>query len=167
MSALRLYLIRHGLAVEREEFSGPDGDRPLTPLGTEKTGKVARRLKSLQIRFDHLLSSPLLRARQTAELLQAEKLSSQVELRDFLAPGGSFADGLAWLDKDCRSDATSVALVGHEPDLSQWAEILLWEEARQVLQLKKAGIIGLILPQGRPPVGNSLLFWLSSPGLLL
>jgi phosphohistidine phosphatase len=164
-SGIRLYLIRHGIAVERTEFTGPEVNRPLTSQGEQKTRRVAQRLKGLDISFDCLLTSPLLRARQTASILQAEGLADATELVDWLAPAGNFASGLAWLKNSQRSN--SVAFVGHEPDLTQWAEVLLWEESRQVLILKKAGIIGLLLPEVTPPVGNSLLFWLSAPGLLL
>jgi phosphohistidine phosphatase len=164
-SGIRLYLIRHGIAVERTEFTGPNGDRPLTSLGEQKTRRVAQRLRELELHFDCLLTSPLLRARQTASILQAEGLVDVTEVVDWLAPAGNFASGLAWLENIQRSN--SVAFVGHEPDLSQWAELLLWEESRQVLVLKKAGVIGLLLPEAAPPVGNSLLFWLSAPGLLL
>ncbi len=166
-SGIRLYLIRHGIAVEREEFSGQDGDRPLTHQGEQKTRRVAQRLKALELSFNYLLTSPLLRAQQTASILQAESLADATEIVDWLAPAGNFADGLAWLENIQKSNLNSVAFVGHEPDLSQWAELLLWEESRQVLVLKKAGIIGLLLPEAASPVGNSLLFWLSAPGLLL
>jgi phosphohistidine phosphatase len=166
-SGIRLYLIRHGIAVERTEFAGPDRDRPLTSQGEQKTGRVAQRLRKLELHFDCLLTSPLLRARQTATILQAEGLADSTEIVDWLAPAGNFASGLAWLENIQKSQLNSVAFVGHEPDLSQWAEVLLWEESCQVLVLKKAGVIGLLLPEAAPPVGNSLLFWLSAPGLLL
>ncbi len=166
-SGTRLYLIRHGIAVERTDFNGPDGDRPLTPQGEQKTRRVAQRLQDLKLSFDRLLTSPLLRAHQTANILHGAGLAPSIEIVDWLAHGGNFASGLHWLENIQKSDATSIAFVGHEPDLSQWAELLLWEEVRQVLVLKKAGIVGLLLPEATPPVGNCSLFWLSAPGLLL
>ncbi|MBW4551460.1 MAG: phosphohistidine phosphatase SixA [Aphanocapsa sp. GSE-SYN-MK-11-07L] len=166
-SGTRLYLIRHGIAVEREIFHGPDSDRPLTAQGEQKTRRVAQRLKELKLGFDCLLTSPLLRAQQTANILQAEGLASAIEVVDWLAPGGDFGSGSDWLEKAQKSTPKSIAFVGHEPDLSQWAELLLSEEVRQILILKKAGIIGLLLPEATSPIGNSLLFWLSAPGLLL
>lgn len=167
MSDLCLYLIRHGIAVERSEFTGPDHERPLTPQGHQKTVRVAQRLQSLNLHFDHLLTSPLLRAQQTASILQAEKLTSGIEVSETLAPQGDFGKWLDWLTAWQQLGHKSLALVGHEPDLSQWAEVLLWGESRQVLVLKKAGIIGLELPEGTSAVGNCKLFWLSAPGLLL
>jgi phosphohistidine phosphatase len=167
MSGLRLYLIRHGIAVERSEFPGPDRDRPLTPQGQQKTAQVAQRLYALNLRFDHLLTSPLLRAQQTATILKAAKLTPRIEVSEMLAPQGNFGDWLNWLADWQNPSHKSLALVGHEPDLSQWAEVLLWSEAQQVILLKKAGIIGLELPPAGSVVGNSRLFWLAAPGLLL
>lgn len=160
----KLYLIRHGLAADRENFA-VDEQRPLTAKGQSKTQQVARRLHTLQVHFDLLLTSPLVRARQTAEILKSEGLSSKLEEFSALAPLGKFEYWLTWLDSWQRG--TSLALVGHQPDLSQWAERLIWGEARQVLELKKAGIIGITLPRRGSPVGNSHLFWLTAPRLLL
>lgn len=162
----QVYLIRHGIAVERESVS-LDQDRPLTSEGEKKTRRVAERLQQLELHFDCLLSSPLLRAKQTAVILQKQGLCDRLEETDLLAPLGNFGTWLYWLEEWRQSGGTSLALVGHQPDLSQWAELLLWGEARGVLILKKAGIIGLSLPEFGSPVGNSQLFWLTRPGLLL
>jgi phosphohistidine phosphatase len=56
--------------------------------------------------------------------------------------------------------------VGHEPNLSLWAETLLWGKTNGVLTLKKAGVLGLTLPE-QTPIGNSTLFWLTPPRFLL
>jgi phosphohistidine phosphatase len=165
--AVTLYIIRHGIAVDRGEGIN-EADRPLTPKGRQKTQAVAQRLKILGIEFSEILTSPLARARQTAEILLREGLSAQVNVTDTLAPGGSFSDWLDWLKVYNRSgEETAIALVGHEPDLSQWAERLLWGEVRGVLLLKKAGIIGLTIPEDIDPVGNTVLFWLTPPKFLL
>jgi phosphohistidine phosphatase len=162
-----LYFIRHGIAVDRAEGIN-DSDRPLTPKGREKTKAVAQQLKILGLEFSEIWTSPLTRARQTAEILRQEGLSHQVSVTETLAPMGSFADWLNWLkDRDHSEKETAIALVGHEPDLSQWAELLLWGEVRGVLLLKKAGIIGLTLPDEIDPVGNTILFWLTPPKFLI
>jgi phosphohistidine phosphatase len=109
----------------------------------------------------------LVRARQTAEILLAAGLSPRLEVASTLAPGGSFSQWLTWLDEWRQAGHESLALVGHQPDLSQWAELLLWGEARSALILKKAGIIGITLPAAEPPIGSSQLFWLAPPKLLL
>ncbi len=72
-----------------------------------------------------------------------------------------------WFNAWQCSGQVALALVGHQPDLCQWAEFLIWGESRQVLELKKAGVIGLTVPNQVSPVGNSCLFWLTPPRLLL
>lgn len=165
----QLYLIRHGIAVERDEFSGPDSERYLTSKGEQKTRKVAERLYELGLGFAPLYTSPFVRARQTATLLIEGGVAAETEVMEFLAPAGSFGEGLTCLQTFQQVTTKAIAFVGHEPDLSQWAELLLWGEARGVITLKKAGIIGLSLPEtiGADLVGNCQLFWLTAPSLLL
>jgi phosphohistidine phosphatase len=165
MPPLTLYIIRHGLAGEHGSYAN-DAERPLTPEGQHKTQQVAKRLKAIDLSFHLILTSPLVRAKQTAEILQEVGLSQHLEESDFLAPGGDFEEWLDWLAA-WRSNKTSLAIVGHEPDLSAWAERLIWGEVRQRLVLKKAGAIGLTLPETGTPVGNSELFWLTPPRFLL
>ena len=162
-----LYLIRHGIAADRKLHSN-DEERELTDKGQQKTKKVAKRLHKLGKKFDLILTSPLVRSRQTADILQAVGLSSQIEESAALAPDGNIYSWLGWLEKwRHHSSGKCLALVGHQPDLSNWAEILVWGNAQDKLVLKKAGVIGLILPETGTPVGKSHLFWLSSPSLLL
>ncbi len=166
MTSAQLYLIRHGIAEDSDQYIH-DGARPLTPKGQRKTQQIARRLHTLELTFDLILSSPLIRAYQTAEILKSEGLSYKLEESPDLAPLGDLSHWLAWLESWRQSGGTSLALVGHQPNLGQWAERLIWGEANQALVLKKAGIIGLTLPASGSPVSNSLLFWLTSPSLLL
>lgn len=162
-----LYLIRHGIAADRKHYAN-DADRPLTDEGVRKTRNVARRLQSLGLKFDLILTSPLVRARQTADLLQGEKLGTTLQEQTFLSPGGNIQDWLQWLEGwQPQQPESKLALVGHQPDLGNWAEVLVWGEVREVLVVKKAGVIGLTLPGSGSPIGNSLLFWLTAPGLLL
>jgi phosphohistidine phosphatase len=161
-----LYMIRHGLAGEHGSYANDD-ERPLTEEGQRKTRKVAKRLKDLDLHFDWLLTSPLVRAYQTAEILKDVGLSHDLEKSSYLAPGGDFQGWLHWLEQWQTSSAQSLALVGHEPDLSQWAEQLIWGKAPQRLILRKAGVIGLLLPEAGSPVGHSQLFWLTPPKFLL
>lgn len=165
MPALDLYLIRHGLAGEHGSYANDD-DRPLTDEGLHKTRQIAKRLYALELRFDVILTSPLVRARQTADILLEAKLSKEVQQSPYLAPGGSLPEWLEWL-QDWRSPNTNaLAIVGHEPNLSAWAETLIWGETKGRLTLKKAGMIGLTLPK-QQPIGNSTLFWLTPPRFLL
>lgn len=161
-----LYLIRHGIAADPESYA-QDDERPLTDEGNQKTKKVAKRLRELNLQFDLILTSPLVRARQTAEILQAAGLSTQIEVSTDLAFDGNIDAWLSWLEKWQQTDGTSLALVGHQPNLSNWAEMLVWGKARSGLVLKKAGIIGLQLPETGTPVGRSQMFWLTPPKFLL
>ncbi|QZZ20655.1 phosphohistidine phosphatase SixA [Leptothermofonsia sichuanensis E412] len=164
--SLELYLIRHGLAGERGTYTNDD-ERPLTEEGRQKTRQVARRLLDLKFQFDQILTSPLVRAKQTAEILVQAGLSQQLQTVECLAPAGQLEAWLEWLQTWQPPRNPRLALVGHEPDLSEWAEILLWGTAKGVLTLKKAGIIGLMLPDSRSPVGKSQLFWLTPPRFLI
>lgn len=166
MTSAQLYLIRHAIAEDSDQYSY-DSDRPLTSKGQKRTQQIARRLRTLDLTFDLIQSSPLVRAYQTAEILKSEGLSHNLEKSTNLAPLGDLNQWLAWLENWRQSGGAFLALVGHQPDLGDWAECLVWGETRQTLVLKKAGIIGLTLPASGPPVNNSLLFWLTSPKLLL
>jgi phosphohistidine phosphatase len=164
MERFQLYCIRHGIAGQFGDYQD-DSQRPLTKPGQEKTQRVAKRLHQLGIEFEVILSSPYLRAWQTAEILQATGLSDRLESMEFLQPGGALERLLAWLGTWRQSGA--VAIVGHEPNLSTTAEHLVWGEAKNRLMLKKAGVIGLEVPYSGQLVGECDLFWLVSPRLLL
>ncbi|WP_375498921.1 phosphohistidine phosphatase SixA [uncultured Nostoc sp.] len=164
---MELYLIRHGIA-EDKGLGIKDEERSLTKEGRQKTEKVAQKLVKLGLSFDLILTSPLVRARQTADILIAEKLSSQLEESSYLAHQGQISSWLKdWLEPRNYSQNTQLALVGHEPDLTNWAEILLWGEVKASLVLKKAGMIGIKLPETGSPLGRSQMFWLTPPKYLL
>ncbi len=164
MSAIELYLIRHGLAGQLGDYDNDDA-RPLTDDGKRKTKQVAKRLVELGITVDLMLTSPLVRAQQTADILKDAGLSKSLEVADYLATG-DIDDWLTWF-KGWRSPDKSLALVGHEPTLSSWAELLTVGSATGNFILKKAGVIGLTVPVEEPPIGHSQLFWLTPPRLLL
>lgn len=161
MSTFNLYLIRHGIAGQHGDYA-TDRERPLTEEGKHKTRQVADRLSSLDLKFDLILTSPLVRAKQTAEILQAAGLSQHLEEATYLAPGGNIQTWLDWLE-DWKESEKSLALVGHEPDLSAWAETLIWGNIQGKLALKKTGVIGLTLPLSGSPIAHSQLFWLTPP----
>ncbi|MBE9076710.1 phosphohistidine phosphatase SixA [Romeria aff. gracilis LEGE 07310] len=160
-----VYLIRHGIAAERGTYAD-DTQRPLTQRGRVKTVAIAQRLKQWGLRFDRMLTSPLVRARQTAEILQAAGLANRAERFEPLVPGGQLQTWLDWLAVQ-PDDLRSLALVGHEPDLSSWGERLVNGETNERWVLKKAGIIGLQLPVGESAIANSQLFWLAPPRFVL
>ena len=174
MISTQLYLIRHGIAVDRHPQQ-EDIQRPLTAKGRDRTTQVAQRLKGLGLHFDTLLSSPLVRAYETAEILVFQGLAPYYTRHDALAPEGHLSTWLPWLEAwQAQHPQGSLALVGHEPDLTQWAQRLVsgaWargpESPPETWQLKKAGVIGLHLPAAATALGGSTLFWLTPPRLLL
>jgi len=164
---VELYLIRHGIAQEKRSDI-KDEARTLTKEGRQKTEKVTQRLKSLGLYFDLVATSPLMRAYQTAEIIIETGLSAHLEKCPQLAPDGKVESWVAdWLEPRQYSPQTQLALVGHEPNLSSWAEILLWGEAKGSILLKKAGMIGVKLPDKGSPLGRSQMFWLTPPKYLL
>jgi phosphohistidine phosphatase len=163
---IELYLIRHGIAADPESYAN-DEERPLTDEGKQKTKKVAKRLCELKLDFDLILTSPLVRARQTAEILQAAGLSSHLEDSTDLGFNGDIHNWLNWLETWRQTGGTCLALVGHQPNLGNWAETLVWGEGRGNLVVKKAGIIGVTIPETGSPIGQSQMFWLTPPRMLL
>jgi phosphohistidine phosphatase len=163
---MELYLIRHGIAQERD-FAIKDNDRTLTKVGQDKTEEVAKRLYNLGLRFDLILTSPLVRSHQTAEIFTQMQLSSQLQVSTELAPNGNIDSWLNWLEQQNYPPTSKLALIGHQPDLGAWASMLVWGEAKEALILKKAGIIGLNLPTMRSPIGQSQMFLLTPPKFLI
>jgi phosphohistidine phosphatase len=161
-----LYLFRHGLAGDRGTYANDD-QRPLTDEGQQKTRRVAKRLRELNINIDLILSSPLVRAQQTADILLDIGVGRKLEISEFLAPDGSLDRWLEWFIQWRHGVAGTLMLVGHQPDLGLWAETLLWGTAKEVIALKKAGIIGIEVPESGTVRGSCQLFWLTSPKLLL
>jgi phosphohistidine phosphatase len=161
---MELYLIRHGIAALREDYAN-DEDRPLTNKGREKTAKVAKQLHERGLRFDLILTSPLVRARETAAILQDAGLASNVEEFIALTPDGDIYAWISWLEERSHKATRDkgLALVGHQPDLGNWAETLVWGYAKEKLVLKKAGVIGINIPDTGSPIGKSELFLLTSP----
>jgi phosphohistidine phosphatase len=173
MTTTELYIIRHGLAGEHGTYKNDgdpcgngEADRPLTPEGIRKTQQVAKRLLELGLQFELILTSPYARAFQTAEILQSTGLSQKMETSVNLLPQGNFEAWFSWFEGWQSADKKALAIVGHEPDLGQWAEFLIWGEVRNRLKLKKAGIIGLNVPLD-DPISNSELFLLVPPKVLL
>ncbi|MQA31350.1 MAG: phosphohistidine phosphatase SixA, partial [Luteitalea sp.] len=108
-----LYLIRHAVAEERGAAWPDDARRPLSEQGAERMRKAARGLVRLRVTFDVILTSPLVRTRQTAEVVAAAfDMRPPIVAVESLQPGGSYQPILADLEKQSRR--TRMALVGHE-----------------------------------------------------
>ncbi len=123
-----VYIIRHGIAIDREEFSGPDVDRPLTRSGEEKTLQAMRGLvQYLEARTEkpRILSSPAVRARQTAELFcKAYGRNQKPALKENLKPGASCLDYLETMIYADLAESESLLLFGHEPEISETCALL-------------------------------------------
>jgi phosphohistidine phosphatase len=157
-----LYLVRHGLAAERGEAWPDDSKRPLTDDGMSQMRKAARGLARLGLTLDVVLTSPLVRARQTAEIL-AGALEPRPPLVtvDSLAPEGNYAAIVADLEKYERK--TRIALVGHEPALGELAARLVG--SRHPIEFKKGGVCRIDV-EDIPPSGPGDLRWLLTPKIL-
>ena len=147
---MRLILIRHGLAGEREAFAKTGADdslRPLTPEGRRKMKRAARGLRQLIPKIDLLATSPLTRAVQTADIVHAayDDKPQFVELDLLSGDGQEPAKFLHWL-RERDLDAGTVAAVGHEPDLSHWAGHFLSGQAKGFMQLKKGAVCVIDFP---------------------
>jgi phosphohistidine phosphatase len=163
-NCMELYLIRHGIAAECQDGED-DARRALTPKGWEKTQKVARRLGELGLSLDVIFASPLVRAQQTGQILLEAGLGRHLETLPALAPEGDLTAALAALVAE--ETLEQIALVGHQPDLGQWAETLVWGASQGKLILKKAGVIGLTFNDGVFAPGQGELFLLAPPRFLL
>jgi len=141
---MNLYLMRHGLAVERGA-PGYDSDRerPLTSKGERKVRRVAEALVRMEVSFDAIVSSPLVRAQQTADLVSEEmKCKEKVQLTEHLAPAGSAKD-LVNLLQHLPGSPQAILLVGHEPDLGLLAATLLAGGDQVTIVFKKGGVAKL------------------------
>src|SRR6185503_10338849 len=113
---MKLYILRHGDAVDHGDPHYKENERPLTPKGIQRTKQLTHMLRQMEVSFDVMLSSPLVRARQTAEIV-ARGLKGKVELTDYLTPAGSM-EKLVEQIIVIRPVPESILLTGHEPYLS-------------------------------------------------
>jgi phosphohistidine phosphatase len=161
---MNLYLLRHGIAVPADAPGiQSDGDRELTGKGLKRMRKAAKGLRRLDIPFDGLLTSPVVRARQTAEIVaQALRLENHLEELSVLAPESSVDQLLFGLTR--FQNRAHLLLVGHEPLLSATASFLVTGKKGQALDigLKKGGICRIEI-DGLPPGNPGTLHWLLAP----
>lgn len=158
---MRLLIVRHAIAVARATEGYDDEERPLTPEGAARFKAAARGIAKLFEPPDVLLTSPWLRARQTAAILAAAWGRVQPIDEPALA-GGSFEEQAAALDR--HQDARQAAIVGHEPYLSDLLARLIGGRHRERLEMKKGGIALVDLPDGVRRGGELRAF--IAPGVL-
>jgi len=162
---VRLLLIRHAIAVEREEFTrtGKDDNfRPLTDEGRKKMKEVARGLRGLVPEIDLLATSPLTRAAQTGAVLDSVYGGLRVAEIEELSPEGTPETFFRWLR---RHREETVAAVGHEPGLGHIVSWLLTGAERRLVAFRKGGACLLELPEDAG-AGSATLLWVLTPAQL-
>lgn len=157
-----LYLIRHAIAEERGDAWPDDRRRPLSADGRLKMARAARGLVELDVRFDLLLTSPLVRTRQTAEIIAAAyERRPRIAAVESLAPEGACAAVLADLAK--QAPMACIGLVGHEPNVGELAGHLLGYG--RPLAFKKGAVCRIDI-DAWPPSEPGTLRWFLTPAIL-
>jgi phosphohistidine phosphatase len=157
-----LYLVRHAPAAPRGDKWPDDDVRPLTHEGIARMRQIVRGLRTLDVRVDLVLSSPLVRAAATAELL-VDGMTPTPDLITVpaLAPGSAPDRVVEALASHSRRSA--IALVGHEPDLGRLGAWLVG--ANTPFVFKKGGVCRIDLVDW-PPARNGQLVWQATPRML-
>ena len=155
-----LYFLRHGRAEQHSD--GPDAERKLTKRGTQELKGAASIWKRLKLRPEVILTSPLVRAVQTAEMARAAlEVKTDPETDDRLQPGATWA-AMAQAIAD-HHEAARVMFVGHNPDFESAIEVLSGAGA---VRLRPGGVACLEFP-GVPEPGQGEIAWLLDPDLYL
>jgi phosphohistidine phosphatase len=161
---MQLYIVRHGIAVDREDPKCPaDPERFLTDEGIEKTRQAAKGVAEVATVPDLMLTSPYLRAVQTAELFAAALEYSKQKIRksDLLLPGAEPLQLFRELSRD--KDLSTVFVFGHAPHLDDLIATTVGTK-HHISSLKKGGVALVELKRLVPPSGE--LLWLATPKLL-
>ncbi len=154
-------LIRHGIAVEQDEWEGTDENRPLTERGKKRVRQAAAGLAALGCQPTHLFTSPFVRAYDTARLLRTVVCPGlKVETREELAVGAN-PEQLVRILQALPSDAV-VLCVGHEPFLGEVASLALCGQVLPNFPFKKAGA-ACIEAEGKSRAGQCRLRWWLPP----
>ncbi len=158
-----LYLLRHGIAVDPASSRMPDEARPLTEKGIKRMNQIAGGLRALDLQLDAIVSSPLVRARETAEIVAGVLgMQHRLETSNVLATGSDPAAIERWLRQRAEG---RLMLVGHNPTLSDLVSLLVvGSRMSPVCDLKKGGIAALSRRQESS--GLYELTWLAPPKLL-
>jgi phosphohistidine phosphatase len=157
---IKLYLLRHGVAYEREEWSGDNDElRPLTGDGIEAMKREADMMRDMKLKLDVIITSPLVRARDTARIV-SKALDVKLTESALLKPGFD-ADALGRLFQQ-TGDAKRVMVVGHEPDFSRTISQLI---GGGTVVMRKGGLARVdVTAQTASPRGE--LVWVLTPRLL-
>lgn len=163
---MNLFIVRHAIAVQRGTPGyDEDSQRPLTDAGRKKMKKIAKGLTGLDLELDTILSSPYVRARDTAKILAREfGRQDKVAFSDNLIPPGNFEKLIQEIHD--QYDVNNLALVGHEPMLSGLISWLTTGTTEMRLTLKKGGIAYLSTTNLHQD-SRATLEWLLTPALMM
>jgi phosphohistidine phosphatase len=150
VAAMRCYFLRHGIAVDPESWTGNDFDRPLTRDGLERMEYEAKAIERLSLDLECIVTSPLLRARQTAEIV-AKRLEIEGKLVEDQRLAGGFDLERFGAILTAHADAQSVMLVGHEPSMSMTIGHAIGNAS---VELKKAALAGIELRDATATAGT-------------
>ena len=159
---MELYIIRHGLAHplgQKNDFS--DEKRTLTSQGRDRIREIAKGLRKLEVRPEMVLTSPLARAQETAEIV-AETLGVDKQMlltTTKLAPGSAFEELFVEIKE---KHVESIALVGHEPDLGELSGLLISGQDHVAVPLRKGGVCCVNVTETVPSFKGTLV-WLLTP----
>jgi phosphohistidine phosphatase len=161
--SVQLLLVRHAIAEQRGDAWPDDTQRPLSDEGRVKMVKQVKGLGALDVRVDEILTSPLVRTRQTADIL-AHGLSGRPRVTEFplLEPGHRPKDVFAALAD--FSKRSTLAIVGHEPGMGELLAALIG--ARQPVPFKKGGAALVEVGMLPPSAGSAALIWFLTPRAL-
>jgi len=155
-----VFFVRHGIAVAG---GADDAQRPLTPDGIDKTIRIGRAMRLLGCRPVRIATSPLRRAEETAVLLaEALVVAEPPHLLPCLCPGGNFAEFMVWLE---RQEDESVMVVGHMPDIAEFAQRCLTGKILFSMTFRKAAVCCIAFDE-EPAAGRGRLEWLAQPAQL-
>lgn len=159
---VRLVVVRHGPAADRDPVRWPDDDlRPLTPEGAAQTRKAARGLIRYMGKVNRIISSGAVRCRATTNLLRAAmKNPPAVEFWRELAPGQLAPPIIRRLARTTRS-GQQIVIVGHEPTLTEFIGVSLIGEGTPFVRMGKGAALCLEFPRGVRP-GAGVLLWLAT-----
>ena len=158
---MKLYFLRHGIAADREEWTGDDASRPLTSEGRKCMDREAKGMEDLNLCPDRIITSPLKRAKETAQIV-AERLHLEDKLVEDQRLADSFdAARLSEILSE-NDSAASIMLVGHEPDFSETIGEVIGGAS---IDLKKGGLARIDLHDASATRGE--LVWLIPPKALM
>lgn len=158
---IELYVLRHGIAVNRGTPDIPDDERPLTPKGRKRMRQIGRGLRRLGIELDRVVSSPLPRAWETAEIVvDALGISDRLEASEMLRADCNAESIGGWLR---TREEPRLMIVGHNPALSDLLGLLVAGSSEvPICELKKGAVAAL----STHDEGRFALDWIATPRLL-